>query len=102
MLDKLIVLGGGGWFPANGRHTACALLRDGDGAILIDAGTGVGRLVENPDLLDGVQQLDILLTHFHLDHVVGLAVPPRARPVEPDDGLGAGPIACTARQPRSC
>jgi ribonuclease BN (tRNA processing enzyme) len=76
MPDRLIVLGGGGWFPANGRHTACALLRNGDGAILIDAGTGVGRLVENPDLLAGVERLDILLTHFHLDHVVGLAYLP--------------------------
>ena len=76
VLDKLIVLGGGGWFPANGRHTACALLRDRDGAILIDAGTGVSRLVENPDLLAGVERLDILLTHFHLDHVVGLAYLP--------------------------
>jgi ribonuclease BN (tRNA processing enzyme) len=76
MLDRLIVLGGGGWFPANGRHTACALLRDGDGAILIDAGTGVARLVENPGLLAGVERLDILLTHFHLDHVVGLAYLP--------------------------
>ncbi len=76
MVDKLIVLGGGGWFPANGRHTACALLRDGGGAILIDAGTGVSRLVEHPDLLAGVERLDILLTHFHLDHVVGLAYLP--------------------------
>jgi ribonuclease BN (tRNA processing enzyme) len=76
MLDRLTILGGGGWFPANGRHTACALLRDGDRAILIDAGTGVGRLVERPELLGGVQRLDILLTHFHLDHVVGLAYLP--------------------------
>lgn len=71
-----MILGGGGWFPAHGRHTACALLRDGDRAIMIDAGTGVGRLVERPDLLDGIQHLDILLTHFHLDHVAGLAYLP--------------------------
>ncbi len=76
MLERLIVLGGGGWFPANGRHTACTMLRDGDDAILIDAGTGVCRLVENPDLLAGVEKLDIVLTHFHLDHVVGLAYLP--------------------------
>ncbi len=72
----LTILGGGGWFPAFGRHTACALLREGDAAIMIDAGTGVGRLAERPDLLDGVVQLDILLTHFHLDHVAGLAYLP--------------------------
>lgn len=72
----LTVLGGGGWFPAHGRQSACALLRHGDAAIMIDAGTGVGRLIEHPELLDGVTQLDIVLTHFHLDHVAGLAYLP--------------------------
>jgi ribonuclease BN (tRNA processing enzyme) len=72
----LTILGGGGWFPAHGRHTACALLRKGDEAIMIDAGTGVSRLIERPELLDGVESLDILLTHFHLDHVAGLAYLP--------------------------
>jgi len=76
VLETLIILGGGGWFPAYGRQTACALLRNGDSAIMIDAGTGVGRLVERPELLDGVTRLDILLTHFHLDHVAGLAYLP--------------------------
>ena len=76
MQDRLTILGGGGWFPAQRRHTACALWRRGNAAILIDAGTGVGRLVERPELLDGVERLDILLTHFHLDHVCGLAYLP--------------------------
>jgi ribonuclease BN (tRNA processing enzyme) len=78
MLDRLTILGGGGWFPAHGRQTACALLRRGEHAVLIDAGTGVGRLVEQPSLLDGIQQLDIVLTHFHLDHLAGLAYLPAA------------------------
>ena len=72
----LRVLGGGGWFPGHGRHTACALLRDGDSAIVIDVGTGVSRFVEEPELLEGVVRLDILLTHFHLDHIAGLAYLP--------------------------
>lgn len=76
MFETLIILGGGGWLPAHGRQTACALLRNGDSAILIDAGTGVGRLVERPELLQGIERLDILLTHFHLDHVAGLAYLP--------------------------
>jgi ribonuclease BN (tRNA processing enzyme) len=76
MLSKLIILGGGGWFPARGRHTACALLVDGDSAVMIDCGTGVGRLVERPELLAGITKLDIVLTHFHLDHVAGLAYLP--------------------------
>jgi ribonuclease BN (tRNA processing enzyme) len=76
MLNTLTILGGGGWFPAHGRQTACALLRDGDAAIMIDAGSGVGRLVERPELLEGIERLDILLTHFHLDHIAGLAYLP--------------------------
>jgi ribonuclease BN (tRNA processing enzyme) len=72
----LTILGGGGWFPAYDRQTACALLRHRDSAIMIDAGTGAGRLVERPELLDGVERLDIVLTHFHLDHVVGLTYLP--------------------------
>jgi ribonuclease BN (tRNA processing enzyme) len=72
----LTILGGGGWFPAHGRHTATALLRKGNHAIMIDAGTGVCRLIERPELIDGVERLDILLSHFHLDHIAGLAYLP--------------------------
>lgn len=72
----LTILGGGGWLPAHGRHTASALLRTGEHAILIDAGTGVARLVERPELIDGLERLDIVLSHFHLDHIAGLAYLP--------------------------
>jgi ribonuclease BN (tRNA processing enzyme) len=76
VLDRLIILGAGGWCPAFGRQTACALLRNGHEAIMIDAGTGVSRLLEHPEYLDGVEKLDIVLTHFHLDHIAGLAYLP--------------------------
>jgi ribonuclease BN (tRNA processing enzyme) len=79
MLDELTILGSGGWFPAHGRHTACALIRSGSSAIMIDAGTGISRLVERPDLLAGIKRLDVVLTHFHLDHVSGLAYIPAIR-----------------------
>ncbi len=47
--------------------------------MLIDAGTGVERLVADRSLLDGVERLELVLTHFHLDHVVGLAYLPGLR-----------------------
>ena len=72
----LTILGCGGWLPAHGRHTATALLRDSETAVMIDAGTGVCRLIERPELLAGARRLDILLTHFHLDHIAGLAYLP--------------------------
>jgi ribonuclease BN (tRNA processing enzyme) len=43
---------------------------------MIDAGSGVATLIERPELLDGLEGLDILLTHFHLDHVAGLGALP--------------------------
>jgi ribonuclease BN (tRNA processing enzyme) len=57
-------------------------VRRGEDALVLDAGTGLQRLVADPALLDGVRRLDIVLTHFHLDHVCGLAYVP-ALPVRP-------------------
>ena len=73
------ILGAGGWVPTGTHATCSALLRDGDAAVLIDAGSGVERLVANRSLLDGVERLELVLTHFHLDHVVGLAYLPGLR-----------------------
>jgi ribonuclease BN (tRNA processing enzyme) len=73
---EAILLGSGGWIPSPRRETCSALVSQGPDALLIDAGSGVSRLVHNPDLLAGVKRLDIVLTHFHLDHVVGLAYLP--------------------------
>jgi ribonuclease BN (tRNA processing enzyme) len=90
MPGSLSILGAGGWFPAHGRQTACALLRRDDSAIMIDAGTGVGRLVERPELLAGVRRLDIILTHFHLDHTAGLAYLPALQICEHTTVWGPG------------
>jgi hypothetical protein len=40
--------------------------------VLLDAGTGLRRLVTEPSLLEGIESVQVLLSHFHLDHVVGL------------------------------
>lgn len=73
------ILGAGGWIPTGTHATCSALLRQGDAAVLIDAGTGIGRLVSDRSLLAGVETLDLVLTHFHLDHVVGLGYAPGLR-----------------------
>lgn len=75
----MTILGCGGWIPTSERATCSALLRRGDRAVLIDAGTGLERLVADPSLLDGVKELELVLTHFHLDHVAGLAYLPGLR-----------------------
>jgi ribonuclease BN (tRNA processing enzyme) len=66
------ILGTAGWMPTAERGTMCVLVRDGERALMLDAGTGAARLVGEPGLLDGATRLDVLLTHFHLDHVCGL------------------------------
>lgn len=69
---RVWILGSGGGAPSGIRETACALVRDDEHALLLDIGSGARRLVTNPAYLDGVEHLDVLLTHFHLDHVCGL------------------------------
>jgi ribonuclease BN (tRNA processing enzyme) len=66
------ILGSGGWMPSEGRETTCVLIRDGDRALVLDAGTGARRLVTERGLLNGVEHVHVVLTHFHLDHVCGL------------------------------
>jgi ribonuclease BN (tRNA processing enzyme) len=73
---RLELLGCGGAAPSATRETACLLIRDGGRALLLDLGTGGRRLVGDTTRLDGVSQVDLLLTHFHLDHVCGLTYLP--------------------------
>ncbi len=73
MIMELIVLGSAGWIPSAGRETSCYAVRQGRSMLLLDAGTGVGRLAGSAEpLLHGVDELHILLSHFHLDHIIGL------------------------------
>ena len=67
--------------PSDTRETACVYLRDGEHVLLLDAGTGLRRLVTEPRLLDGVHRLSIVLSHFHLDHTTGLVCVPALRHV---------------------
>lgn len=59
---------------------------------MIDAGTGVSRLIEHPEYLDGVEKLDIVLTHFHLDHIAGLAYLPAVSVCEETTVWGPGAL----------
>jgi ribonuclease BN (tRNA processing enzyme) len=70
---QIRLLGSGGWIPTEARELCCCLVRDGDEALVIDAGTGLRRLVADPEAMAGIARLHIVLTHWHLDHVSGLA-----------------------------
>lgn len=59
-------------FAEFGGHTPCLEVRCGGRLFVVDAGTGISALgpalgAETPD------EIDILLSHLHLDHVTGLA-----------------------------
>lgn len=54
-----------------GGNTACVEVRGADGTLLIlDAGTGIRRL--GATLSPEFSRLDLLLTHLHMDHILGL------------------------------
>jgi ribonuclease BN (tRNA processing enzyme) len=63
---QLHLLGTTGYHPNARRHTACLMLPEQ--GIVLDAGTGMFRV--RPRLQ--TTELDIFLTHAHLDHIVGL------------------------------
>ncbi len=83
---QITILGSGGGALSAKRETACVLIREGERALLLDAGTGARRLVTDPAHLAGVAHLDVVLTHFHLDHVCGL---PYLRSLEPSAAIWA-------------
>jgi ribonuclease BN (tRNA processing enzyme) len=86
------LLGSGGFFPTRARATACVYVRDGVHVLLLDAGTGVSRLMEDRELLDDVERLHIVLTHFHLDHIVGLPYLGALDYLKAREVWGAGPL----------
>ena len=64
---RLLLLGTTGYHPNDRRHTPCILLPEC--GVMLDAGTGMyraGRYLQTPEL-------DIFLSHAHLDHVIGLS-----------------------------
>jgi ribonuclease BN (tRNA processing enzyme) len=63
---QLHLLGTTGYHPNARRHTACLMLPEQ--GIVLDAGTGMFRVRDRLQ----TTELDIFLTHVHLDHVVGL------------------------------
>ncbi len=75
---KVTLLGTRGSFPhigpqmvRYGGNTSCVEVIGGDGTVVIlDAGTGLRNAASAID--PTVKRMDILLTHFHMDHLQGL------------------------------
>jgi ribonuclease BN (tRNA processing enzyme) len=75
---KLVPLGTNGFFPSCGRETASFLFVIDRRALVLDAGTGLSRLLQQDvrNVLNGCKSLNIILSHYHLDHTVGLSYLP--------------------------
>ena len=54
-----------------GGNTSCIEVGCGDSIIILDAGTGIRELGDTL-MKDGPVEIDILFTHTHFDHIVGL------------------------------
>ena len=63
---KLILLGTTGYHPNDQRQTACLMIPSV--GVVLDAGTAMYRVRKYL----ATSELDIFLTHVHLDHVVGI------------------------------
>jgi ribonuclease BN (tRNA processing enzyme) len=68
-MPKVIFLGTNGWYDTNTGNTICILVDTSFCTIILDAGNGITKLDKYVDFNKPVY---LFLSHFHLDHVIGL------------------------------
>lgn len=77
---EVVFWGARGTFPAVGAEyarfggdTMCVELRRGDRRLILDAGSGLKALGSSLAAADEAIRVDIVLSHVHIDHIIGLA-----------------------------
>lgn len=77
-VGTVAILGTRGSFPATGRdfleyggNTSCFLVDLGGETVILDAGSGLASLGAGVPLPGGRKSVHILLSHLHLDHIMG-------------------------------
>jgi len=68
---KIIFLGTNGWYDTDMGNTVCILIRARTFDVVLDAGNGFYKLDRYIDRASK-KPLYLFLTHFHLDHIIGL------------------------------
>ena len=68
---RVIFLGTNGWFDTDTGNSICTLIETEKASIILDAGNGLYKLDRYRAGDDG-REAYLLLSHFHLDHIVGL------------------------------
>ncbi|MBI4342740.1 MAG: MBL fold metallo-hydrolase [Candidatus Omnitrophica bacterium] len=78
-MEQFVIHGARGSYPVHGDpyrryggSTSCFSFETGQGLLVIDAGTGITALGHALYERDELPPITILLTHVHLDHIVGL------------------------------
>ena len=71
---KITLLGTNGWFDTPTGSTPCVLLETSEFIIIFDAGYGFTKIDQ---FTHGERPAYLLLSHFHLDHLIGLHTLPK-------------------------
>lgn len=77
---QITFLGTNGWYDSTTGNTVCILITTADCNILLDAGNGLSKADK---ILDQGKPTFIFLSHFHLDHIIGLHALAKFRFVKP-------------------
>lgn len=68
---KIIFLGTNGWYDTKTGNTICILVETKERYIILDAGFGLYKIDK---YIKKKKPIYLLLSHFHLDHIIGLHV----------------------------
>jgi len=68
---RVIFLGTNGWYDTDTGNTVCILIRTNDYDLILDAGSGLYKL-DRYLAERNAKPAYLFLSHFHLDHIVGL------------------------------
>lgn len=70
---KAIFLGTNGWYDTETGNTTCTLIETDDYFVILDAGNGFYK-IDQHITSTSKKPIYLFLSHFHLDHIVGLHI----------------------------
>jgi len=77
---KINVLGTNGWYADEESDTVCLVIGGEKEYVVLDAGGGFSKLDK---YVDSAKPINVLLSHFHYDHIIGFHVMPKFRFEQP-------------------
>ncbi len=72
---KIYFLGTNGWYDSATGNTPCVLIDAKEAYVILDAGTGLYKIDQH--IKDKHKPIHVFLSHFHLDHIIGLHTLPK-------------------------